>query len=273
MIGLLIILAGAAVLTAVVICRFRPVVETPLAEALHRAPGVVRVEVVLPATGRPTRWILHILDYHFVPPELHGRDGYAEHLKRVESVQEEHIALLRWLASKRGVSEVFVEGLTEENLPDFFEKIRTTDELGNVDIPRLLEQLAEARDSGGVGRGLGLERELAVKTDEHRERLLSLGAAGRLCLARKLDVLALEDAVPLERAKPRLVGGRVVTDPVASEDREEAMVRNLLKSGEELMVVMLSAGRDLSESIEVWDPHCGYIRVLTRKVAEIIGNR
>jgi hypothetical protein len=269
---LVFLLAGAVTLAAGVAFRSRQVVEPPLEKLLQRAPGVITVDVALPATGNPARWIIHILDYHLVPAEVFGEEGYAQHLARVEQVQDEHIALLRWLTKTRGVSEIFVEGLTEENLPLFFEKIRTTDELGNEEIPRLMTQLAEARDSG-AGRGLGLEKELAVKTDKHRELLLSLGAAGRLCMAGKLDVLPLDNEIALELAKSRLVRGKVLTNPRAATARESAMVRNVLQTGEKVMVVLLSAGRDLSDSIYDQDQRCGYLRITTRKVAEIIGSR
>jgi hypothetical protein len=271
-IGLVVLLVGAVALAAGLAYRSRPNAETPLEESLRRAPGVVKVEVALPATGKSPHWIVHILDYHLVPHDLYGEDGYSQHLDRVEQVQNEHIALLRWLTKSRGLSEVFVEGLTEDNLPAFLEKVRDTDELGNEEIPRLLIQLAEARESG-AGRGIGLEKELAVKTDQHRELLLTLGAAGRLCLVGKLDVLPLDDEMVLEMAKSRLVRGKVVTNSRAAMARDRAMVQNILQSNEPIRVILLSAGRDLSERIEELDPHCGYVRVTTRKVAEIIGSR
>jgi hypothetical protein len=37
------------------------------------------------------------------------------------------------------------------------------------------------------------------------------------------------------------------------------------------VVVVLGAGHDLKESIRAADPQCGYVRVVTKKVAELAG--
>jgi hypothetical protein len=49
------------------------------------------------------------------------------------------------------------------------------------------------------------------------------------------------------------------------------MVRNALRDGEPIVWVLLGAGHDLTESIREQDPRCGYVRVTTKKVAELIG--
>src|SRR5947209_11552541 len=186
------LLAGAALAAGFLFSRPRPAEVPPLVEALRGAPGVVRVEEPLTSLN-PARRVVHLLDYRLVPREVYGPDGYAEHLKRVEAIQEEHMALLRWLAANHGVSEVFVEGLTEENLPAFFEKARGVDEVAAAEIPRLMEQLADAR-ALNAGRARAIENQLDALWSDYRERLLSLASAGRLCVAGKLDVRPLDDA-------------------------------------------------------------------------------
>jgi hypothetical protein len=267
--GLALIPAGAAFLAGALYYRPRPAEAPLLAEALRRAPGVVRVEEPL-ISPNPSRHVVHLLDYRLVPREVYGPDGYGEHLRRVEAVQEEHMALLRWLAANRGVSEAFVEGLTEENLPAYFEKARAVDEVAAAEIPRLMEQLADARERG-AGHARAVENQLDALWADYRERLLSLGSAGRLCLAGKLDVRPLDDEALLQRARPRLAGGRVFLDPAAAKARADAMARLALRGEGPVLVVVLGAGIDLAESIEGQDPRCGYVRVTTRKVAEWVG--
>lgn len=267
--GLAFLLAGGAFVAGFLFYRPRPAEAPPLAEALRRAPGVVRVEEPLISLN-PARRVVHLLDYRLVPREVYGPDGYGEHLRRVEAVQDEHMALLRWLAANRGISEVFVEGLTEENLPAFFEKARAVDEVAAAEIPRLMEQLADARERG-AGHARAIENQLDALWIDYRERLLSLGSAGRLCVAGKLDVRPLDDAALLERAKPRVAGGRVFVDSAAAKARADAMARLALRGEGPVVVVVLGAGQDLTESIEEQDPRCGYVRVTTRKVAEWIG--
>jgi hypothetical protein len=267
--GLALLPAGAALVALALSHRPRPAEAPPLAEALRRAPGVARVEEPLISVN-PSRHIVHLLDYRLVPRDVYGPDGYGEHLRRVEAVQEEHMALLRWLAAKRGVSEVFVEGLTEENLPAFFEKARAVDELAAAEIPRLAEQLADARERG-AGHARAVENQLDALWADYRERLLALGSAGRLCLAGRLDVRPLDDDSLMQRARPRLAGGRVLLEPAAAKARAAAMARLALRGEGPVVVVVLGAGIDLTDSIEEQDPRCGYVRVTTRKVAEWVG--
>jgi hypothetical protein len=53
--------------------------------------------------------------------------------------------------------------------------------------------------------------------------------------------------------------------------RDDAIVKNALAGGEPVVIVVLGGGHDLAESVRAADPHCGYIRVTTDKVAELMG--
>jgi hypothetical protein len=70
----------------------------------------------------PTARIVHILNWHLIPEDLHAIDGglngqtYAEHLDEVEAVQSGLLPLLRALAGQQSVETVLVEGLTAEGL-------------------------------------------------------------------------------------------------------------------------------------------------------------
>jgi hypothetical protein len=47
-------------------------------------------------------------------------------------------------------------------------------------------------------------------------------------------------------------------------------VRNALAGGEPVVVIVLGAGHDLTESVRAADPRCGYLRVTTTKVRELL---
>jgi hypothetical protein len=68
--------------------------------------------------------------------------------------------------------------------------------------------------------------------DEHKHRLLEMGAAGRLLISGELeDVLPLEHANALEKAKPISPNGDVKLDPQKIELRHEAQVQAAMKQG------------------------------------------
>jgi hypothetical protein len=102
----------------------------------------------------------------------------------------------------------------------------------------------------------------------HRGQLLSVGAPGRLLLAGHLDeVRRLDDAEALAAADPRKA------DAATMKARDDAILRNALAGGEPVVVVVLGVGHDLAASVRAADPHCGYVRVATVKVAGLMGGR
>jgi hypothetical protein len=40
-----------------------------------------------------------------------------------------------------------------------------------------------------------------------------------------------------------------------------------------VVVIVLGGGHDLAESVRAADPNCGYIRLTTKKVRELMGGR
>jgi hypothetical protein len=84
----------------------------------------------------------------------------------------------------------------------------------------------------------------------------------RLCLD---EVRPLDDAEALATADPRKA------DAATLKARDDAIVRNALAGGEPVVVVVLGGGHDLAASVRAADPSCGYIRVTTDKVAELMG--
>ena len=106
--------------------------------------------------------------------------------------------------------------------------------------------------------------------DEHKHRLLEMGAAGRLLITGELeDVLPLEDADALQMAKPITPSGTVKLDPVKIEARHDAQVKAVMKEGP-VAVIVLGGSHDLSASVRrLGDGNCEYLRVATRRFKEI----
>ena len=62
--------------------------------------------------------------------------------------------------------------------------------------------------------------------------MVEIGAAGRLLVRGEIeDVLPLEDEVPLDAANPVTSDGKVRFDAMKVQARQDAIVKNLLKSG------------------------------------------
>jgi hypothetical protein len=112
---------------------------------LYGLPGVARVEVAVKA-DRPTARIVHMLDLHAVPRELHAADVRAaagrpltdeevaalhdELLLEVELVRLEHTALLRCLVKHHGLNRILAEGLTpagQDGYGAFIDAVRRAD--------------------------------------------------------------------------------------------------------------------------------------------------
>jgi hypothetical protein len=161
----------------------------------------------------------------------------------------------------------YLEGLTAETVPAYLDRAKLVKAMGQKEIPELLKQLDEARTLKG-DEARKVEGELLVLRDEHLERLLSLGAPGWLMTHAELaEVRPLDDEGPLAAADPRKA------DAATLKAREDTIVRNALKGGEPIAVIVLGASHDLTASVRAADPSCGYIRLTTKKVAELVDAR
>lgn len=85
---------------------------------------------------------------------------------------------------------------------------------------------------------------------QNRLDLLELGAAGRLVVKGDLKtLLPTEDSKAFEAADPVRADGTVVFDKKADEARENAIVRNLLKS-DGVAVIVLGGAHDLADNLK-----------------------
>jgi hypothetical protein len=99
----------------------------------------------------------------------------------------------------------------------------------------------------------------------HREKLSSVGAPGRLLLAWGWPRCGPWTTPRSAAADPRKAVAATL------KARDDAIVRNALAGGEPVVVVVLGGGHDLTASVRAADPHWGYIRVATVKVALLMG--
>jgi hypothetical protein len=95
----------------------------------------------------------------------------------------------------------------------------------------------------------------------------NLGGLAVLLAGGLEEVRPLDDADALAAADPRKA------DAATMKARDDAIVKNALANGEPVVVILLGGGHDLAESVRAVDPRCGYIRVTTAKVAELMGGR
>jgi hypothetical protein len=264
--------------------------DSPVDDILRQLPGVTQVEVAVTA-AKPTCRIVHLRDWHFVPKDLyaldlkqaHGRDLtddeidrlHQELLLEIELVQLEQIALLRCLIKHHGLKKVFSEGFSAKELEAYRERIAVLRSMENEQVPQVRKQLGEVRslidgsNGGTKEKAQAIEKQLVAMLDEHKHRLLEMGAAGRLLISGELEeVLPLEDAVALDRAKPISPSGGVKLDPVKLEARHDAQVKATMKEGR-VAVIVLGGSHDLTGSIRRFSGSCEYLRVTTKRFKAI----
>jgi len=264
--------------------------DSPVVNLLRQLPGVVKVEVGTTAK-KPTSRIIHLRDWHFVPKELyaldmktaHGREMTADEIDRlhqellleVELVQIEQMAVLRCLIKHHGLKRVFSEGFSPDELENYKDRIAVLRSMEMEQVPQVRKRLAEVRTliDGSTGetkeKAEAIESQLLTLLDEHKHRLLEMGAAGRLLISGELeDVLPLEDGEALAQAKPISPSGGVKLDTVKIEARHDAQVRLVMKEGP-VAVIVLGGAHDLSASIRRAGGNCEYLRVTTKRFREM----
>lgn len=263
--------------------------DSPAAGILRSLPGVVQVEVCVRAE-KPTYRIIHLRDWHFVPKELfvvdmadaHRRQLsedeidilHEQHLLEVELVQLEQMAVLRCLIRHHGLQRVFCEGFSPRELDAYREKIAVLRAMEQEQVPRIREQLENVRkllagSSPVTTEAKAIEAELLVMLEQHKHRLLEMGATGRLLIAGELDdVLPLEDGATLEESRPISASG-VKVDSQKIEVRHDAQVRAVTRE-EPVAVIVLGGAHNLTNSVRRHGCGTGeYLRVTTKRFREI----
>jgi hypothetical protein len=175
----------------------------------------------------------------------HGRELTTEEIDRlheellleVEAVQLEEMALLRCLIKHHGLKRIFSEGLTAKDLPNYKEKVAVLRDTEKNEISQLRKQLAEVRElmKGADPKGdrheqaKKIDAEVSEMIDQHRRRLLELGAAGRLLIAGEIEeFLPLDDADLLNQTNPVTPEGKIRLDPEKLKARRYAQVKAVM---------------------------------------------
>lgn len=220
------------------------------------------------------KMVIHVLNTHYVTPEVFAADlkdldntitqeqidkQYLEFLDELEKIQEwQRVAFLGFVDAFN-VKEVYVEGLTEKNHKGTLKFIETLKKYEKDKTPPEsdFDRLVEAQN----------------KID-----LLELGAAGQLVITGQLKtILPADDSKVMEAANPLQSDGKIVFNKKAIEAREDAIINNLRKSDNKIVMVLLGRGHDLEDNIKRLMSKCRYRRVdyvsKSPKVMEAIRRR
>jgi hypothetical protein len=236
----------------------------------------------------PVRRIIHLRDWHFVPRDVYAIDMNDVHgrelpeaefevihqrlLLEVELVQIEQMAVLRCLIKHHRLKRVFAEGFSPEQLDEYRERIAVLKKMEDEQIPRIRKQLDDVEKmlkDGFDETTHAIKTQLEKMLDDHKHRLLEMGAAGRLLIAGELEeVLPLEDSDALDGASPITANG-VKFDSEKIEVRHDAQVSSVMKEGTVAMIV-LGGAHDLSASVRRASENCEYLRVTTRRYGEVV---
>jgi hypothetical protein len=187
---------------------------------LKQADGVAKVERLV-AVDRPKHRIIHIRDWHTLPLDLFAADLrdqdesigdeeverlYAESLAATSRVQASQRKLLRWL----GVRRVYLEGLTDRDMPAYLALVRAVGRRGADVLPPHFGAPAQALVAGEIDEICPAEDETAFEAAGHEAREL-------------------------------------VFEGPANLDRERAIVRRLM--ADEVSLVVLGGDHDLSDAV------------------------
>lgn len=216
--------------------------------SLKELPEVAAIERV----GQQATYgqVIQVNDWHLVTFESFAADlrdehpsisereidvAYQQHLKDVDTVQQEQMAVLSRLIKQHSLREVYIEGLTAEDVIVFEAMLRV----------------------------------LKKSDGQDRQLLLRVGAAGRLVLTGKLErVLPAEDRNALEKSQPIDAEGKVELEKALSKARHDAIAKLVVEPGE-LRVLVIGARHNLRESIP---DSIGYYRITTKATKTLLND-
>jgi hypothetical protein len=192
---------------------------------LEQSDGVAVAERLV-AVRRPRHRIVHIRDWHTLPFEFFAADlrdqdesisddeiktHFTESGAVTKTVQASQRQLLRWLGRYHEVRRVYLEGLSDADMPAYLALVRAIGRRGADMLPP------------------------------------HFGAAAQSLVAGDLDeVLAAEDEKAFEAAAHE-AQQQFVFDGPANLERERAIVRRLLR--DQVSVLILGGDHDLSEAV------------------------
>src|SRR5262249_27964571 len=148
----------------------------------------------------------------------------------------EHLALLRCLAKHHGLHRVFAEGLTAQEVTAYREKVADL-KGAEADLKKQLEEVVKLLEDAPPGsqrqtKAKEVQAEILAALGQHRLDVLRLGVAGQLLLSEEIEeVLPLDDAELLEKAKPITPDGKVKAEKDRFTARHDGQVTRVLARG------------------------------------------
>jgi hypothetical protein len=262
--------------------------DHPVVDMLRQLPGVLHVEISVPAQ-KPTCRIIHLRDLHFAPKDLCAIDlrdvysreltaeeidlSYEQVLLEVEAVQLELMALLQCLIDHHGLKRIFAEGVTAKDYAIYLEAMSVIGDMENNHSKVLRKDLVEIRErlarvdpnSDLYAKSKSLEEKMEEVLARHQRQMKEHGAADRLLIAGGIEeILPLDDANLLDAVTPT----SAKLDSVKLKAREDAQVKAVLEKGG-VGLIVLGGSHDLSESVlRLGGGKCEYIRVTTKRFKE-----
>lgn len=193
---------------------------------------------------------------------------YWRFLATVETVQLEQLAALQCLIRRHGLREAFDEGLVvggsaNSDIAQLVNNVRAVSKYEREFLSATAGQLRTLQTRQNIDTGTC---ESMLRVQQSRYALLEGGSLFRLYeqdLLRR--VLPCEDQKAYAAGAPRFEQDQPVFDADAFEQREDAIVANLLKAGP-VSVLMIGAAHDLSDNLKRLDPHAELIVVRVQGV-------
>ena len=184
------------------------------------------------------------------------------------------MTLLQIIIQKHGLKRIYCEGLTQQCMLNYREKIAVLKEMEANQITRLRRDLAEVRQLlaetqlPDPGAQL-LEQNILGPLQGYHLQMVEIGAAGRLLVSGEIeDVFPLEDEELLNAANPVTADGQVRFDALKLQARHDAIVKNVLKEGS-FGLMILGGDHDLSENVRrLGEGRCEYVRVTMKRYRE-----
>ena len=257
--------------------------EFDLLSVLRGLPLRLSIELLY-ESDKAEGYIVHIRDWHLVNRDLFNVDQqirhdkslnqadldllFEKHMLEVALAQEGQIACLKCLSAYHGLTDVFSEGFASSEVNAFEATINALKAIETQEMPEVFARLKEIREleNGLAGEELGkaktIEASLQDLIDKHRLKLLEIGAVGRLLISGDLrKVLPLEGEEGLILGEPDKVSLKLA--PKKVKERQDLQVRELMKSHQSVIFLILGGEHDLSQSIKKLLPTRGYIRFQT----------
>jgi hypothetical protein len=235
----------------------------PAADILRQLPGVAAVQVKIPV-ARPKHRIVHITDYRLLPADRFleeqeeqagrtfaqwERDRRLKIFEReIELVQLEQLIVLKCLAKRHGLKEIWAKGTAGDERHTYRARVRATRTLEkSIHDYREMLKLANKEPDAAEARKLKQDLETVGR------RWLELGAAGRL-----LASGAIQEVWPL--------------DPRMAPDHPEMLPKTILDNGRPVAVIVWDGAQNLTATVRSSGrTDIEYLRIVTGRYQEFVG--